>query len=131
MTNQSNRSIWFISLVGAGIAIAQGCSQPKNAPVDPPKARQTLVTALDNWKSGAQVDALQRSSPPIYVVDSEWKSGAKLKDYRLINEGQKMDANLFCPVELTVVLPDGKEMVREVTYMISTAPNLTVSRKLF
>jgi hypothetical protein len=115
-----------------GLLWLSGCSSgPRNAPVDAPKARDALRAALDSWKRGDRSDALQTQSPPIYMIDMEWQSGAVLKDYRLVNDGKEMDANLFCPVVLTVRGPGGKETSREVTYIISTAPNLTVSRKLF
>jgi hypothetical protein len=109
-----------------------GCSaRPENAPVDADKARDTLRAALESWKKGDAVDALQQASPPIYVVDNEWKSGAKLVDFKLVNEGERKDAHLFCPVELSIRTSAGKEQKRQVTYIIATAPNLVVSRKLF
>ncbi len=77
------------------------------------------------------MDALQAASPPVYVIDPEWQAGAVLADYRVIGDGQEMDANLFCQVALTVRSGPGKEASREVTYIVSTAPNLTVARKLF
>ena len=54
-----------------------------------------------------------------------------LKDYQVVGDGAEKDAHLMCPVKLTVRLPGGQEVQREVTYIISTAPNLTVSRKVF
>lgn len=107
-----------------------GCSPPRNAPVDADRARQVLRAALDSWKKGDRADALQSASPPIYVIDAEWQSGAALRDYQVVGDGREMDAHLFCPVKLTVRGPGGQETVRQVTYIISTAPNLTVSRKV-
>jgi hypothetical protein len=112
--------------------LALGCSSGiTNAPVNAAKARETLQTALESWKKGDKVDALQGASPPIYVIDMEWQSGARLKDYQIVGDGEEKDANLFCPVKLTVRESSGKEVKRDVTYIISTAPNLTVSRKVF
>jgi hypothetical protein len=121
-----------LPIAAASLLLAgSGCSSgPRNAPVDASKARETLRTALDSWKRGDKVNALQSASPPIYVIDLEWESGAVLKDYRIVDDGKEMDANLFCPVKLTVRSPNGQETTREVTYIISTAPNLTVSRKV-
>jgi hypothetical protein len=120
-------AVW--GLVGA---LGLGCSQGyKHAPVQAEKARETLRTALDSWKKGDKADALQAASPPIYVIDTEWQAGAKLKDYQIAGPGEEKDAHLFCPVKLTLRDPGGQETKREVTYIISTAPNLTVSRKVF
>lgn len=120
---------------GTGVALCMaglGCSTgPRNAPVNAAKARETLRTALESWKRGDRVDALQAGSPPVYVIDAEWQSGAVLTDYKVLGDGQEMDANLFCPVALTLRGPNGREVKREATYIVSTAPNLTVSRKLF
>jgi hypothetical protein len=118
-----------LGLVGV---FGTGCSQGfKNAPVQAGKAREVLRAALESWKQGDQVDALQHASPPVYVIDPEWQAGSRLKDYQIVGAGEAKDANLFCPVKLTLREPGGKEARREVTYIISTAPNLTVSRKLF
>jgi hypothetical protein len=115
----------FLSLLG------MGCSGNENAPVVASKAREALRTALESWKKGDKVDELQNASPPIYVVDQEWKDGAKLQDYQVTGDGEEKDAHLFAPVKLTVRLPNGREVRRNVTYIISTAPNITVSRKVF
>jgi hypothetical protein len=40
-----------------------------------------------------------------------------------------MDAQLFCPVTVRVQMPNGPEVTRELTYIIGTAPNVTVARK--
>jgi hypothetical protein len=124
---------WFLGTVCVLACLAGlGCSRGfKHAPVDAAKARETLRTALDSWKKGDKVDALQSATPPIYVIDMEWQGGARLKDYQLVNNGEEMDAQLFCPVKLTVVDPSGQEASRQVTYVIGTAPNLVVSRKVF
>jgi hypothetical protein len=125
------RRLWIALVIFAGAGLlGSGCSGPRNAPVDAAKARETLRTALDSWKRGDKSDALQSASPPIYVIDMEWQSGAVLKDYRITGDGQEMDAQLFCPVTITVRTPNGQEAKQNVTYIISTAPNLTVSRKV-
>jgi hypothetical protein len=122
--------IVLIVLAGAGL-LGSGCSSgARNAPVDAAKARETLRTAMDSWKKGDKVDTLQSASPPIYVIDTEWQSGAILKDYQITGDGKEMDAQLFCPVTITVRTPNGQEAKRELIYIISTAPNLTVSRKV-
>src|SRR5579883_1741661 len=114
-----------VSLWSCGLA---GCSGgPRNAPVDAAKARDALRSALESWKKGEKADALQRASPPIYVIDTEWQSGVPLTEFRLVSDGEEKDAQLFCPVRLTVRGPDGKAVQRDVIFMVSTAPNITVS----
>jgi hypothetical protein len=125
---------WLICLLGLlGGVLALGCSRGfDNAPVEVALARETLQKALDSWKKGDKVDALQTANPPIYVIDMEWKGGSSLKEYEIVGPGEAKDAHLMCPVKLTTRAPGtGKETKKDLTYIISTAPNLTVSRKVF
>ena len=112
-------------------ALGTGCSPGGSSPVNANKARDTLRTALESWKKGDSAKALESASPPIYIIDQEWLDGAKLTDYQIVDDGEEKDAHLFCKVKLTVRGANGQEVKRDVTYIISTAPNLTVSRKLF
>ncbi len=124
---------WCLCVLG-GLALAgSGCSSGfNNAPVDAALARETLQKAFESWKKGEQVDALQQASPPIYMIAMEdWRSGASLKDYEILGPGEEKDAHLVCQVKLTIRGPGGKETKSQQTFMISTAPNLTVSRKVF
>src|SRR5262245_43463748 len=122
-------TVLFLGLV---LCVAVGCSSgPVHAPVDAAKARETLRAALESWKKGDPSDALQKAEPAIYVIDNEWQEGGKLVEYRITGDGDEKDAHLFCPVHLIVRDPAGKQSKRDVIYIISTAPKLTVSRKLF
>jgi hypothetical protein len=122
---------WLAVIVGCVATVATGCGGAANAPVEPAAARETLQAALDSWKRGDRPDALQGASPPIFVIDQEWQDGTTLKDYKLAGDGEAKDANLYCPVVLTVRSRGGAEVTRTVTYIVSTAPNRTVSRKVF
>lgn len=126
-----NRIRRRVLVLAAGLLVLGCNSGPNNAPVNAGKARETLLAALESWKKGEKSDALQKASPPIYVIDSEWQQGAVLKGYEVLGEGEEKDAHLFAKVRLTVREAGGKDVTREVTYIVSTAPNLTVSRKLF
>ncbi len=116
----------LVFLVGAGCSAG-----PSNAPVVADKAREALRTALESWKKGDKVDNLQNGSTPIYVIDQEWKDGARLMDYQVTSDGEEKDAHLFAPVKLTVRQSGGRDVRKDVIYIISTAPNITVSRKVF
>ena len=90
-----------------------------------------MRAALESWKKGDAVDALQSANPAIYVIDTEWQGGSKLVEYQISSNGEEKDAHLYCPVQLTVRDQNGRIGKRDVTYIISTAPKLTVSRKVF
>jgi hypothetical protein len=114
------------------VTLGAGCSSESgNAPVNSAKARETLRIAMESWKNGETAESLQSASPPIYVIDMEWTEGTKLEDYQIMGDGEEKDAHLFCPVKLVFRDSKGKTQRAEVIYIISTAPSLTVSRKVF
>ena len=127
------RLVWLTCVIGGLAAFGgSGCTPANpNAPVDAAKARETLRTALESWKKGEASTALEKASPPIYIIDPEWQSGVRLTDYQILGDGDEKDAHLFCKVRLKVRGLEGKESQQEATFIISTAPNLTVSRKFF
>ena len=134
MSTLGRRQLALAALAAGAIlaTLAAGCSPgPRNAPVDPGKARDTLKTALESWKKGDPATALQGASPPIYIIDPDWQGGTKLVDYQIVGDGEEKDAQLFAKVRLVFRGADGKESPREVTFMIATAPNRTVARKIF
>jgi hypothetical protein len=134
MSNLARRQLILAASAAALImaTFAAGCSPgPRNAPVDPGKARDTLKAALESWKKGDPSNALEKGSPPIYVIDPDWQAGARLVDFQILGEGEEKDAQLFAKVRLVLRGSDGKEAPREVTFMVATAPNRTVARKIF
>ena len=134
MSTLGRRQLALAALAAGAIlaTLAAGCSPgPRNAPVDPGKARDTLKTALESWKKGDPATALQGASPPIYIIDPDWQGGTKLVDYQIVGDGEEKDAQLFAKVRLTVRGKNGKDVSQDATFIISTAPNLTVSRKIF
>jgi hypothetical protein len=46
-------------------------------------AREALTTALDSWKNGNRIGAIDNSSMHIDVVDSNWQAGQKLYSYEI------------------------------------------------
>jgi hypothetical protein len=112
-------------------ALAAGCSrQQRAAPVNVSLAQESLRKSLDSWKKGDDPGSLRHGSPSITVQDLDWKNGYKLTDYEIIGEGKYDDANLRCPVKLKLLEPNGKEVSREVTYMVGTDPSITVFREI-
>jgi hypothetical protein len=97
-------------------------------PVDPPRARQALRTALDHWKKGDRPESLQSATPSIVVQDFDWKAGQHLVAYEVTGDGKDDDANLRIPVKLTLRSPQGKGTQRRVSYVVGTSPTITVFR---
>lgn len=118
----------FATLLGGMLA---GCSSEGHpAPaVDAPKAREVVKTVLDGWKKGDSLDSLKSASPPITVQDLDWMGGSRLMSYEVVGEGTTDDANLRIPVKLTLQTPDGKEVKKNVSYVVGTGKALTMFRE--
>ena len=124
----------IVACLGAMLAlILPGCSGASAHAVDPSRARDALVTALDHWKRGDDLRALASSATPMTVQDFDWQGGAKLIDYQLLSEGQERDANLSVKVKLTLAHKQGKSkpVEKSVYYLVGTSPSVTVFRDMF
>ena len=109
--------------------LSAGCGDSGHAaPVNPDRARDALRTALESWKNGDRLEALQSASPSIVVQDFDWMGGQKLVAYEVTGDGKDDDANLRIPVKLTLKNPKGKEVKKTVSYVVGTSPSLTVFR---
>ena len=113
-----------------GLTLA-GCGGPRNQPVKVDLAKATLNQVLEHWKSGGNMDDLRKRSPEIVVQEAQWTNGAKLQEFQLIGDGRAEDASWFCEVQLTLKPADGGEPTQKsVTYVVGTAPVLTVFRAI-
>lgn len=121
------RTIALVALATLAGCSGEGARAPR---VEPAKARETLRLVLDRWKEGAKPDSLKAGSPPIFVQDFDWTAGLRLVDYEVTGDGKDDDANLRIPVRLTLRDPGGREVRKEVSYVVGTAPALTVFREM-
>ncbi len=115
-------------LAAMAVLAISGCTGSSAHAVDPPRARDALVTALDHWKSGER----PRSVPSMTVQDFDWASGTKLLDYQVLDEGQARGANLSVKVKLTLAPSQGKgkNVEKAVYYLVGTSPSVTVFRDM-
>jgi hypothetical protein len=118
-------------LAWCAVAVA-GCGGPyQSAPVNADKARETLAVAMEAWKEGETVESLKEDSPEIVVQDFDWSDGMKLLDYEVLDDGKPESANLVARVKLTLEDKTGAKSEKTVTYLVGTAPVLTVFRDMF
>lgn len=136
--NSKNWTAWggggrsAIGTLICGLLLA-GCGSGayQSAPVNGEKARETLAAALEGWKSGETIEDLKDGSPSIVVQDFDWSNGIKLVDYQVVDEGDEVDANLVAKVKLSLESKEGAKSEKTVTYVVGTAPVLTVFRDMF
>lgn len=113
------------------VVMAIGCGRSGTPyPVKTDVAQKTLVSTMESWKEGKTPDSLQKASPSVVVQDMEWASGAKLLAYEVLDGAKAVDANLIAKVKLKLTNASGKEMEKTVTYVVGTAPKLTVFRDI-
>lgn len=118
----------FLALA-ATLTLFAGCNgSQRAAPVDADRAREALKTTLDGWKKGDKPETLKEGTPSITVQDMDWMGGARLVDYQVDGDGKAVEANLFVPVKLTLRTKDGKELKKNVSYVVGTSPIVTVFR---
>ncbi len=117
----------LFALMLTGLVLS-GCSSgtPKYA-VDGDRARSALKATLDSWKQGQPPTA----QAGVTVQDMDWEAGYRLVDYQVLDEGKVENANLRCPVALTLRDPQGREVKKKVKYIVGTSPAVTVLRELF
>ncbi|HEV3263534.1 MAG TPA: hypothetical protein VG013_42250 [Gemmataceae bacterium] len=120
-----------VVLLGIAVIVIVGCSRPQRAgPVNPSAAREALRTSLESWKKGDQMRSLRERSPAIVVQDLDWEAGYRLIDYQIIGDGKDDNVNLLCPVQLTLVDKQGRQVKKKVSYIVSTDPRITVFREI-
>jgi hypothetical protein len=76
-----------------------------------------LKEGLDAWKAGATLP---------FFTDPDWKSGAKLSEYRVVKAGAEEEGETVCTVLLKMELR-GKAYERTVSYRVTQSPK-TVTR---
>jgi hypothetical protein len=100
-------------LLGLLLAAATGCgsSHAKYVPSGS-AARQALEAALTAWQTGqATPGKLTNLSPPVQVLDTRWKDGAKLERFEILDEETK-DGPRWFSVRLTLKEPAKEEVAR-------------------
>lgn len=74
----------FLFLIA--LAALAGCGDGSAPLASTASARQALQASLDAWKAGKPASSLAGETPPIEIVDFEWKAGKILSDYALGDE---------------------------------------------
>jgi hypothetical protein len=126
------RSFRLATIMLLAVQALCGCGSGsyRVAPLDADEARETLQSALESWKKDESIDALQKETPPIVVVDVDWSGGMKLLTFEAIDQGTEVDGRLVNKVKLTLQDARGAQRKETVTYLVTTSPALTVLRDI-
>ncbi len=96
---------------------------------DADRARAALRTALDAWKRGDNLDALQQLDPPIYFNDHDVRAGSRLLDFKINSEDDYFGNSLRCAVELSLKDAAGKTRQKTIKYLIDTGKATVIARE--
>ncbi len=127
MTPMKVLASWSIaSLV---LCLVIGCGR-RGVPVsDLEQATQLLSVTLQAWQSGATVEEQRQKTPPVYVAEEMWLSGTKLDRFEITQPAELFGSNVRLGVRLTCVDQGGSKRDREVAYLVTTSPALTIARE--
>lgn len=117
----------------AALLASSGCGShysPEAHRVDPDLARETLESVLMSWQQGETPQSWREHDPDVVVQDMDWMSGKELQEFELLDAGEAIDANFHCLVRLTLTEPQRGSIEREVKYLVTTSPQLTVFRSM-
>lgn len=105
-----------------------GCSSSltPSTDYDGNSARNALVEALDAWKAG-QARSLATRTPPIRLVDDDFRAGLALVDYEVLDSSVFQPA-YDVPVRLVLKNRRGESLERNATFQVVVHPNLSVMR---
>jgi hypothetical protein len=114
-------------LVALVALFALGCGKGgKVEDFTPPadNARKALEAALAHWQAGNPPGGVTGASPAVEVLDSKWKSGAKLTGYEIVKEEPGPGPRTF-----TVRLTYAKGPAEDARYVVSGIDPLWVYRE--
>lgn len=109
--------------------LSAGCGRAPVPPSDSKQALELVDKLMGQWKSGATVEELAKMTPPTYVSEALWKGGAKLKDYKVVGEGEMLGPNVRFKISLKYTGQNGTVAERSFNYLVTTTPALTFHRE--
>jgi hypothetical protein len=128
----THQRIWtLLTLVAvACVALVRYGSSRRLDPVNVSQAREALQKILQCWKDGHPPDEMQKASPPVFVQDFDWLAGRQLASFEIAPDHRTDDVNLHCAVRLRIKSVGGDEVQKDVTYVVTTSPVVTVFREV-
>ncbi len=119
------------SCMGLLIAIGcvSGCATKSVAESDVERATLLITDTFGEWQAGESLDAQRSGTPPVYVAEELWLNGSMLESFEITEPGVMFGTNVRFGVKLTCVDKSGSKRVREVKYLVTTTPALTIARE--
>ncbi len=117
------RHLWLALIAIA--TFAAGCGKKSEPDLD--LVRDSVIAALDVWKTAPRSDALKSLSPPIEFHDDDGKRGARLITYEVTKTYRDTDGGPRCAVTLNIQ-NGGKSKTVKVTYQANISSKIVIAR---
>ena len=115
---------------GGWIALLAGCTgQPAVTVSDPEAAVKLVDESFQVWKAGRSPDELRQRVPPVYVAEDLWRQGFQLTDYSIDGSGEMFGTNVRVRVTLKGNGLRGEPINRQMKYLVTTTPAMTIARE--
>lgn len=131
LSRRRQRRRRWLQTLGGWLLVLSACSGNPSYPVQADKAHETLDKVMSGWMLGQTIEDFKAADPTIVIQDVDWSGGSKLIAYEVLPDPKPVDDNLQAKVRLNLETKDGKKEEKTVTYLVGTAPVLTVFRDMF
>jgi hypothetical protein len=110
------------------IPVMLGC-QKANFPTDADLAQRSIEKMLKTWQSGGTAADLKLAQPSIIAVDDDWERKGELLAYEIQPQPFNDGVNMHFTVKLTLKSKQGRDVKKEMVYIVGTHPVITIFRK--
>ena len=112
-----------------GTILLTGCGAKVLPVSDVDRATLLMNETLSEWQAGASLDEQRAKNPPVYVAEELWLNGTKLDKFEIAEPGELFGTNVRFGVKLSCIEKSGDKRSREVKYVVTTSPALTIARE--
>ena len=118
---------WVVALVVA--VCAWGCGSNTVAPATPEaEGRAAITLALTEWNNGSSLDSFLKSKSNWVVRDPDWKDGAKLKAFQIVDPIETSGVDLLVRVKLSTLNTSGKSSEKTVKFTVGLTSQTVILR---
>lgn len=104
-----------LQALGCVLLLIAGCGQGHGQYTpQSDEARSALEAALNAWHSGQTIDSVS-ATPPVRVIDAEWRGGQKIEKFEILDETDGVDGTRLFSVRVAVKKPPGD---REINFVV-------------
>jgi hypothetical protein len=118
---------WVVALVVS--VCAWGCGSNTVAPATPEaEGRVAITQALTEWNNGTSLDSFVKTKSNWVVRDPDWRDGAKLKSFQIVDPIETAGLDLLVRVKISTVSTSGKSADKTVKFTVGLTSQTVILR---